>query len=138
MAETGNKSKNEYEMNAIAYIVAGVALVAGIAIGFFISRFQAGRTEIENREKAVKILMEAREQARAVELQAKDSALKITQTAEGDITRLRSDLLKEDERLQHRRSELDSRMEKLEQREQAVNKRQSAVDKRLNDIEKTP
>jgi len=123
-------------MNPIAYIIAGLTLIVGFAIGFFVSRAQYDRAQRQNREKAEKILVEAREQARTVELQARDSALKITQAAEGEITRLRSELNKEDDRLQHRRSELDARVERLEQREQAVNKRQSAVDKRANDIEK--
>ncbi len=49
---------------------------------------------------------------------------------------MRSELSREDERVQKRRKELDERVEKLEQREQAVNKRQSAVDKRANEVEK--
>jgi ribonuclease Y len=48
----------------------------------------------------------------------------------------RSELTREDERLQKRRTEMDTRVEKLEQREQAVNKRQSVVDKRANEIDK--
>jgi ribonuclease Y len=49
---------------------------------------------------------------------------------------LRSELTREEERLQHRRTELDGRVDRLEQREQAVNKRQSAVDRRANEVEK--
>jgi ribonuclease Y len=123
-------------MEPIVYLVAGLALVVGLAIGFFISRAQAARTQRQQREKADRILLEAKEQAKTIELQARDAALKVSQGAEAEINRLRSELNKEDERLQHRRAELDSRVDRLEQREQAVNKRQSSVDKRANEIEK--
>jgi ribonuclease Y len=44
--------------------------------------------------------------------------------------------MREDDRQQKRRAELDHRIERLELREQNLNKRQSALDKRANDIEK--
>jgi ribonuclease Y len=123
-------------MEPIAYLIAGAALILGLAIGFFISRAQIRRAQAQQREKADKILLEAREQAKTVELQARDTALKITQAAEAEIKSLRSELHKEEERLQHRRTEMDNRIDRLEQREQSVNKRQSAVDKRANEVEK--
>ena len=124
-------------MENIAYIViAIVALLVGLAIGYFISRSQVGKFQRQQQEKADRLLLEAKEHAKTVELQARDNALKISQSAEAEINRLRSELNKEEERLQHRRTELDNRIERLEQREQTVNKRQSAADKRFNEIEK--
>jgi ribonuclease Y len=123
-------------MQPTLIITAIVSLLVGLAVGYFISRAQVERLQRQQREKADKILLEAREQAKTIELQARDIALKSSQTAEAEINRLRSELNKEEERLQHRRTELDNRIEKLEQREQAVNKRQSAVDKRFNEVEK--
>ena len=123
-------------MEPIAFIIAGLTLIVGLAIGFFISRAQYERGQRQNRDKADKILTDAREQARTIEIQARDNALKISQSAEAEINRLRSELNKEEERLQHRRTELDTRVDRLEQREQAVNKRQSTVDRRANEIEK--
>jgi len=120
----------------IVLVIAILALAVGFAIGFFISRIQTGKIQLEQHEKTEKMLSEAREQARTIELQARDNALKISQAAESEITRLRSELTREEERLQHRRAELDTRVERLEQREQAANKRQSTMDKRSNEIEK--
>src|SRR5512135_1429775 len=113
-----------------------LALLVGLGLGFFISRIQIERVRRLQHEQADKILVDAREQARIIEIQARDNALKISQAAESEIVRLRTELDKEEERLQNRRTELDTRVERLEQREQAVNKRQSAVDKRFNEIEK--
>ncbi len=123
-------------MDTIGYVVAGLTLLVGLAIGFFVSRAQAEKARRLQREKGEKIVQEAKDQARTVELQARDNALKISQAAETEINRLRADLDREEDRLTKRRGELDTRLERLEQREQAVNKRQSAVDKRANEIEK--
>jgi len=120
----------------VGIIIAVLTLLLGLAVGFYISRTQTEKAQRNQRDKAEKALQETREQARNIELQARDNALKISRGAEGEITRLRTELNREDERLQKRRAELDSRVEKLEQREQAVNKHQSAVDKRANEIEK--
>jgi ribonuclease Y len=123
-------------METIGFVVAGLTLLLGLAIGYFISRAQTEKAQRRQREKADKIIQDAKDQARTVEIQARDNALKISQAAEAEINRLRAELDREEERLTKRRTELDNRLERLEQREQAVNKRQSAVDKRANEIEK--
>jgi len=121
--------------NPIDYLIMGLALVVGLAVGYFFNRYLSEKAQRQQREKADKILQEAKAQAQAIEIQARDNALKSTQAAEAEIGRLRSELNREEERLQKRRSELDLRVERLEQREQTVNKRQSAVDRRFNEIE---
>jgi ribonuclease Y len=123
-------------METITYVIAGLTLIVGFAIGFFISRGRIEKIQRQQHDQADKLVSEAREQARSIEIQARDDALKISQAAEGEITRLRSELTREEERLTHRRTELDTRVDRLEQREQALNKRQSAVDKRANEIDK--
>jgi ribonucrease Y len=90
----------------------------------------------EQTEKADNVVLMAKEQAKTIELEAKDKAIKVQREAEGDLAHHRSELLKEDDRLQKRRTELDHRLERLEQREAALNKRQSAVDRRANEIDK--
>ena len=120
----------------IPFIIPILALVVGIIIGYFVSNGQVTAKQRQQKETADKVIQDAKEQARTIELQARDAALKITQSAEGEINRLRSELNREEERLTKRRAELDSRVEKLELREQAANKRQSTVDRRANEIEK--
>ena len=58
------------------------------------------------------------------------------QESEQEANRRRQDILREDDRQQKRRAELDHRLERLELREQNLNKRQSALDKRANEIER--
>jgi ribonuclease Y len=120
----------------VSILISSLTLILGLAIGFLISRSQAEKIRRNQHDEGEKFLQQSREQARTIEIQARDNALKISQAAESEITRLRSELNREDERLQKRRAELDGRVERLEQREQAVNKHQSAVDRRANEIEK--
>jgi len=123
-------------MNPITIIVEILALVVGVAAGYFYHRYQVEQRVKSQQDKADNILKGASEQARLIESQARDNATKIIQVAENELKERRIELNKETERLDKRRSELDSRVDKLEQREQAVNKRQSQADKRANEIDK--
>jgi len=122
-------------MNAFPFLIGALALVIGIAVGYFLHRLQSERLLRNQQDKADNILRVANEQARLIDSQARESATKIVQTAETELKERRIELSKESDRLDKRRSELDGRAEKLEQRDQNLNKRQSAVDKRANEIE---
>jgi ribonuclease Y len=100
------------------------------------AKYFAQKMGSEQRRLAEESLQEAKEKARVTELEARDAAIKIKQDAEGEISRRRMELSKEEDRLQSRRVDLDQRFERLEQREININKRQSAIDKRANEIEK--
>jgi ribonucrease Y len=124
-------------MNPITTIVIVIlALIVGVAAGYFYHRYQADKALKNQHDKADNILKGANEQARLIESQARENATKIVQAAESEIKERRIELNKETDRLDKRRSELDSRVDKLEQREQNINKRQSAVDRKANEIEK--
>ncbi len=113
-----------------------VALIVGIGIGFYVSKFIAGRALEEGKLQAQRLLEEARQQANDIELNAKNAALEIRQAADAEVARRRAELGREEDRLQKRREELDLRADRLEKREQALNKRQSAIDKKANEIDK--
>lgn len=124
-------------MNAGTVILIGiVCLVSGVAIGFIWEYYRSKAIQQEQRDETEHILNQAKEKAQELELQAKDKALQIRQSADAEGARRRSELAREEDRLQKRREELDLRTDRLEKREQALNKRQSAIDKRANDLEK--
>ncbi|MGC8856685.1 MAG: Rnase Y domain-containing protein, partial [Anaerolineae bacterium] len=123
-------------MSPLNLIIDFLALVIGVAAGYFFHRYQVEKNLRDQQETADSILKIANEQARLIETQARENAVKIVQAAEAEIKERRIELGREAERLDKRRSELDSRADRLEQREQALNKRQSAVDRRANEIEK--
>jgi len=117
-------------------IVFGVGIFLGGAAGYFYKKYQIEKLQAATQTKAENVIQAATENALAIELKAKDEAIKILQSAEGEVTRRRNELTREEERLQKRRTEVDHRMERLEQREQTLNKRQSLLDKRTNEVEK--
>jgi ribonuclease Y len=123
-------------MNPFSLLIDVLALLVGIAAGYFFHRYQADKALKDQQQKAESILKGANEQARLIESQARESATKIVQSAEGEIKERRHELSRETERLDKRRSELDGRADRLEQREQTLNKRQSSIDRRGNEIEK--
>jgi ribonuclease Y len=106
------------------------------AVAYFVTRYAINRFRQEQMNRADNIIAIANENARTIELEAKDKALKFIQDAEGETSRRRQEIAREEERVQKRRVDLDHRLERLEQREQALNKRQSSIDRRLNDVEK--
>ena len=123
-------------MNFLNIVLEILALLVGVAAGYFYHRYQADKALKNQHDKADNILKGANEQARLIESQARDNATKIVQAAESEIKERRIELNRETERLDKRRSELDSRVDKLEQREQNLNKRQSTVDRKANEIDK--
>jgi ribonuclease Y len=115
---------------------AGVALVAGLLIGYVLRHMQLERN-IKNRQaEADRILEQARGNAKDIELAAKDQALEIRNSAEEEAKQRRVDLSQEEKRLARRRASLDRRFEQIDKREQALNKRQSSIDRRANELEK--
>lgn len=123
------------EGNFIALLIIGalvlVAILTAVLVKIIVDKYKK-----EQSEKAENVIQSAVEKAKSVELEAKDKALKILQDSEVETARRRQDILREDDRQQKRRAELDHRIERLEMREQNLNKRQSALDKRSNEIEK--
>lgn len=118
----------------ILLVVGDILLIAGIT--YFVVRFLAERFRKEQQLKADNIVQVSKEKARSIELEAKDNSLKMMREAEGEVTRRRNELSREEDRIQKRRTELDHRLERLEQRETTLNKRQSALDRRTNEVEK--
>lgn len=123
-------------MNLITILIEILALVVGVAAGYFFHRYQVDRATKAKQDKADDILKAANTQARMIESSARENATKIIQAAEAEIKERRIELNRETERLDKRRAELDSRFDKMEQREQNLNRRQSQIDKRSNEAEK--
>src|SRR5690348_12802945 len=106
-------------MDLIIYIIVGVlALLIGLAAGYFFNRYQVTQKRRQEEGKAQDIIQAATDKASKLELEARDKALKITQSAENELSQRRNELNREVERLDRRRTEMDARLEKMEQREQ--------------------
>lgn len=112
-----------------------IALLAGVAVGYFVRQMLIEREIKAGESKADQIIEEAQAKSREIELRARDAALEIRDRAEEEASRRRAELSKEDDRLQRRRENLDERLENLERKELLLNKRQSSLDKRANELD---
>ena len=121
-------------LTALLLLLLDIAVVVGVT--YLVSRYFINKFRQEQMTRADNIITIANENARTIELEAKDKSLRAIQEAEGDISRRRQEITREEERVQKRRADLDHRLERLEQREQVLNKRQGLVDRRVNDMEK--
>ncbi len=117
-------------------IVLIIALPLGITIGYLYKQNKVEKDLLAQKDESERLLDEAREKVRVMEVKARDKAIEILQKAESEGARKRSELSREEDRLQKRREEVDNRLDRMEKREQNINKRQSALDKRSNEIEK--
>ncbi len=117
------------------FLIIGDVLVIAVVV-FFLNRYYTERLQRDRKDQADSLIANAKENAKTIEIEAKDNAIKILKDAEDEITRRRNENLKEEERLNKRRSEIDNRIERLELRDQTINKRQSLIDKRSNELEK--
>src|SRR4030067_2411199 len=118
----------------IFYLLLPIALILGLLIGYFYKQMRIEREQRIKKELAEQILDEAKEKAREIEIQARDEALDVLKKAEIENDRRRTEINKEEDRMQKRREELDLRLDRLEKGDQAGNKRQSVVDTRAHSI----
>ena len=125
-------------MDYIILIVVDLAIGAaiGAAALYFYQRSRAVDQVLTAEKEAKQIIAEAEQRARQIDAEAKEEIKRERDELEALSNRRRSDLNREEERLQKRRAELDARQERLDQREQMLNKRQSRIDKQHNEIEK--
>jgi ribonuclease Y len=117
------------------FLIIGDVVIIAIVV-YFLNRYYSERLRKDRQNLADSMIVAANEKAKTIEIEAKDNAIKILKNAEEEIGKRRSENLKEEERLNKRRTDLDHRIERLELREQAINKRQSLIDKRSNELEK--
>lgn len=123
-------------MNGPLIIGIVISLVAGAVIGYLLRQLQLERAVRGRMVEAERMIDEAHAQTKEIELKARDQALRVRDEAAAEISRKRTELSKEDGRLQQRRAENDRRLDDLEKRDQTLNKRQSNIDRRSNELEK--
>src|SRR3989344_4805269 len=86
-----------------------IAAIAGLAVGYVLRNLLA-RTKIGGAEgKAEKILEHARQQEKELLLTAKDQAIKITEEAKKQETEFRQQILRTEQRLEKKESDIDER-----------------------------
>lgn len=112
-------------MMIAVYVVA--ALVAGLAVGYFIRRnLAAGKVAIAERE-AEKVLKDSRREAETLvkeaRLEAKEEVHRVRSEIEGELRERRDELSKSERRMLQREEAMDARAAEQDRREQSIRDR---------------
>ncbi|OGE77738.1 MAG: ribonuclease Y [Candidatus Doudnabacteria bacterium RIFCSPHIGHO2_01_FULL_46_14] len=100
-------------MNSL-FLFAGIALVAGFAVGYVVRKAQV-KAKIDSAEnKAEKLLDEVKQKEKEIILSAKDQAIKITEEAKKQETEIRQQILRIETRLEKKETEIDAKLSQME------------------------
>ncbi|HEX9015239.1 MAG TPA: ribonuclease Y [Chloroflexota bacterium] len=112
-----------------------VALLIGVAVGYF-ARQQVVGADLKVKESNVdKLIAEATAKRNELLLEAKDEALRIRQTAEAEHRERRAELQRQERRIQQKDENLDRRLETVEKRERGLTQKEKELDDLREEIE---
>jgi ribonucrease Y len=113
---------------ATVAIVATIALVVGVALGYLARRLLAANTVRHAEGYAERVIAEARAKQKEIVLEGKDDALKAQRAAEEEAREKRADLQRQERLLLDRAESLDRKLESLERRETGFEERQRELE----------
>ncbi|MDQ2689644.1 MAG: Rnase Y domain-containing protein, partial [Chloroflexota bacterium] len=102
----------------VVVIVAAVAAVAGIIIGFVARRFVATNAVKHAEQYSERLVAEARAKQKEIVLEGKDEALHLRRAAEEEAREQRATLQRSERRLLDREEALDRKVAAYEEREE--------------------
>ncbi len=112
----------------VVVIVATLAAVGGIVIGFFARSVLSGRSVKHAEQYAERLVSDARAKQKEIVLEGKDEALQLRRAAEEEGREQRATLQRSERRLLDRDEALDRKVEAFERREVALVARQQELD----------
>ena len=129
-------------MTTLGYIVAAVAFVVALIIGFPLGiryRKKVAEKEISSAEaEATRIINEAikssESKKREALLEAKEEILKSRSEYEKEVKERRADLQKQERRLQQKEENIDRKTETIEKKEESLAAKHAAIDKENEEI----
>ena len=111
--------------DSVVVIVAAIAAVGGIVIGFFARRLLSGRSVKHAEHYAERLVTEARAKQKEIVLEGKDEALQLRRAAEDEAREQRATIQRSERRLLDREEALDRKLEAFERREEVHNSPQT-------------
>jgi len=115
----------------LVVLVAAVAVIAGIAIGFLARRMLSAGSVKHAEHYAERLTAEARAKQKEIVLEGKDEALRLRRAAEEEGREQRATHQRTERRLLDREEALDRKLTAFEQREEALAQRQQELEAEL-------
>jgi len=120
-------------------VIAIVAVIIGVALGFAIDRILVRGRTARAREDAQRIVQDAERQAETLKkealIEAKDQIFRMKQEIEDEQKERRKEITAVENRLAQREESLDKRLESLDKREHQLASLQGQLQKREQDLE---
>jgi ribonuclease Y len=123
-------------------IVALVAVVIGVGLGYYFLKWQSTNSqrrlaEVESgaTETAAELRASAEAEKKAVVLEAKEEAIRILANAEEDARQLRLEVGAQERRLRQKEENLDRKSEEMETRQHRLQQREEEAESRVRDLE---
>lgn len=120
-------------MTVGAVIIAVIAIVVGICLGYFVKKQSYERKIKAAHNSADDIIANAKKDAatakKEARLEAREEGQRYRDKVENELTRRRNEVQKTEDRLNQRESSLDHKDNSLEKRENAVTERENKLDK---------
>ncbi len=120
-------------------IIAVVALVIGVALGYAVNRYLIKDRTARSAEEAERVVRDAEKQAETLKkealIEAKDQIFKMKQDAEADNKERRKEIQALENRMSEREASIDRRAESLDKREHQLSSQQGQIAKREKDLE---
>ena len=118
----------------VVIIVAAVAAIAGIVIGFVARRFVATSAVKHAEHYSQRIIAEAHAKQKEIILEGKDEALHLRRAAEEEAREQRANMQRSERRLLDREEALDRKVAALEEREQGLLARIAGLDAERTEV----
>ena len=120
-------------------IVAIIAVIVGIALGFVVSRYLVNGQAKQKQIEADNLISDAKREAESIkreaEVEAKSEAMKMKDEAEAEAKERQKEVRAAENRLSQREDSLDRRASSLDQREHQISSLQGQVERRQRDVE---
>ena len=120
-------------------VIAIVAAVIGIALGYAFNRFLMKDRTARSAEEAERLVGDATKQAETMKrealVEAKDQIFQMKQEAETDVKERRKEIQALEQRLAQREESVDRRAESVDKREHQLSSQQGQVAKREQEVE---
>jgi ribonuclease Y len=122
----------------LVYIAIGFSFIIGLifgGVGAFLSRRMIFNRQIRIAErKAVKMVSEARNESKNVLAEAQNEAKRIKTSAENDFRERRTEVQRQENRLNQKSETLDRKLESVEQRERSLVNREKEIESNRSQI----
>ena len=122
----------------LVYIAIGFSFIIGLilgGVGAFLSRRVIFNRQIRIAErKAVKMVSEARNESKNVLAEAQNEAKRIKTSAENDFRERRTEVQRQENRLNQKSETLDRKLESVEQRERSLVNREKEIESNRSQI----